>query len=68
MKNNKIINSTKHITEMLELLRRLAAGYQAKEPELGSDIYDQSHELMLETDHYAGLRDEAQKLLEKIEG
>ena len=62
------VKAIKLIPEMLDLLEKLASGYQAKEPESGSDIYDSNKELFLETDYFGCLSDEARELLEKIGG
>ena len=51
---------------MIELLTKLSRGYESSKPEPGDDIYDSSHRLILECDHFACLADEARRLLEQI--
>lgn len=63
-----IVQTIRLIPEMLDLLEKLAAGYDPPKPEPGDDIYESNHNLILECDHFACLSDDARELLEKIKG
>lgn len=54
--------------KMLELIIKLAAGYDSPKPKPGDDVYDENRNLILECDHFACLAEQATQLLGKIKG